>query len=334
MRFHGAFIVLAAALFQLWSCAGKTVQSLLPEGIPVEGSIQLESEALRVVFTDNRAYGDVHLARFNGIALLTHQGQDSTVFVPQYAGFNLEHIFGGDSLVPLFEPRDHLMQLFRSADNQVQLYQSTTPVSGVEVLTTFTLTGANYIDIEVNCLLHNPGFFKHGYAGLFWASYINAPQDPKIYFMGTETSRPEPHWIGAWSGEHGIESTHRSLSDDHELYFAPNFNATLANHYSTYHFSDPYYYGLFHQMVLAFLFQPDQQIRFSQSPTGGSLNFTLKPVPDQLTNPAWDFQWIIPDPQANRVYTLKSRLLYKPFMGPEDISREYQSWSPGISENK
>lgn len=332
MRSFGNSLALAVALFHLIACGAPGLQHLEPQGIPADSAIRIAKGDLRVVFTDNQAYGSTHFARFNGIAALAHKDQDSSVFVPQYAGFNLEHIFGGDSLVPLFEPRDHPMQLYRTADNQVQLYQSTTPVSGVEILTIFTLTEADYIDIEVKCLFHKPEFFKHGYAGLFWASYIDAPDDPRMYFLGTEEDNKEPRWIGAWSGEHGKESTHRQISDHRDWYYAPNFNATLANHYSNYRFVEPYFFGRFHNMVLAFLFDANQEIRFSQSPTGGSLHFTLIPEPGQLTNPAWDFQWIIPDPQPNKEYTLKTRMVYKRYMSPEDISREYQSWSPGISK--
>ena len=51
------------------------------------------------------------------------------------------------------------------------------------------------------------------------------------------------------------------------------FNATLANHYSTYHFSDPYYLWPFSPDGVAFLFQPDQQYGFFSISDGRIVDF-------------------------------------------------------------
>ncbi len=100
-------------------------------------------------------------------------------------------------------------------------------------------------------------------------------------------------------------------------FFASNFNVTLSNHFSDYKYSLPFYYGRFHNMVLAYLFDSSESevIRFSQSPTGGG-----------ATNPAWDFQFIIPQPEQGKEYSFRARIVYKPFISREDILEEYQSW--------
>jgi hypothetical protein len=71
-------------------------------------------------------------------------------------------------------------------------------------------------------------------------------------------------------------------------------------------------------MGLAFLFDSDQIIRFTQSPSGGGPH-----------NPAWDFQYIIPHPKTNREYSFKGRLVYKPVTDKEDIRQEYIHWKSG-----
>ena len=68
-------------------------------------------------------------------------------------------------------------------------------------------------------------------------------------------------------------------------------------------------------MTLAYLFDTDEVIRFSQSPTGGG-----------ETNPAWDFQYLIPEPKTDHIYSFNARMIYKPFISKEDIEQEYKNW--------
>ncbi len=307
---YTVFMLLLAA------CSHKEKQTLQPDGLIPTESVTLENGDLKVTFVDNEKLGDIHKAGYNGIAELFHSQQDSTIFVPFYAGFNLEHIFGGDSLAQLFEPRKHPMRLYQKNPDEVLLYQEATPLSGVESLTEFKLVEGHYIDITFRCMLHNPEFFKNNYAGFFWASYINKPPDKKIYFKRERTDLPTSPWVEAYSTKHGFESTHKSQDDTYDFFFADNFNARLASHFSDYRYSSPFYYGHFHNMVFAYLFESNEIIRFSQSPTGGG-----------ETNPAWDFQYIIPDPKPNKEYSFKVRLIYKPFQSAEDLESEYESWT-------
>ena len=100
------------------------------------------------------------------------------------------------------------------------------------------------------------------------------------------------------------------------VYLAPNFNATLASHFSEYRYDRPFYYGRFHNMVLAYMFRPETGIRFSQSPTGGG---------DR--NPAWDFQFIVPDFEVGREYSFQARIMYKEFAGQNDVLEEFEAWN-------
>jgi hypothetical protein len=310
------WLLLVIALFFLWSCSEKKTESLEPEGLESQNVLTIEKGLLKAVFVDNTAIPPVHKAGYNGIAQLFHADEDSALFVAEYAGFNLEHIFGGDSLHQLFEPRLHPMTLYRKREDEVLLHQRATPLSSVESLTSFKLTEPHYIDITFECILHDEAFFQHGYAGLFWASYIQNPADKKIYFKGVEEKSPgTASWMGAWSEQHGVKSTHRREEDHHDFFFAPDFNATLASNFSSLRFSEPYYYGRFGKMVLAYFFDSKEIIRFSQSPTGGG-----------ELNPAWDFQYLIPSPQPNKKYSFKARMMYKPYINDEEIDAEYHKW--------
>jgi hypothetical protein len=306
--------------FLMCGCSGGKTDTLKPERrYEAQSVLTIERGNLKGVFVDNTEVKPDHRAGYNGIAQLYHADQDSGIFVPEYAGFNLEHIFGGDSLNQLFEPRVNPMTLYRKTDSEVMLYQAPTPLSSVESLTSFKVVEPHYIDITFECLFHKDEFFGHDYAGLFWASYIERPDDKKIYFRGVPENQPSKNseWIAAWSDEHGVKSTHKSVSDQQEFFFSEDFNASLASHFSDYRYTDPFFFGRYKNMVLAFLFDSKEIIRFSQSPTGGG-----------ELNPAWDFQYLIPSPEKGKKYSFKVRMLYKPFISENDILEEYQKWKP------
>jgi len=307
--------LLIISILMNWGCAVKLPPALRPQNYQQGQTVVLNVGNLHAVFADNSAFGAIHGAGYNGLASLRHTAEDSTLFVPRYAGINLEHIFGGDSLEQLFEPRKYPMSLFKKSETSVILYQEPTPFSGVESVTEFTLVPPHYIDVTFKCLFHNTRFFKHDYAGLFWASYIDRPQDKKIYFIGRKEFEKTANWIEAYSDKHGVKSTHRSVGDNSKLFFADNFNASLPKNYSDYRFLEPYYFGRFRNMVFAYLFEPGNHIRFSQSPTGGG-----------PASPAWDFQFIISKPKTGKIYSFKLRAIYKTFISRENITAEYKKW--------
>lgn len=166
-------IILTLVIFSLVSWTGKRIISLEPTGYEQLKTITIENGDLKAVFIDNTELPPVHNAGYNGIAELYHSKQDSTLFKPSVAGFNLEHIFSGDSLVQFFEPRVNPMTLYKKSDTVVLLYQKKTPISGVESLTEFRMVGPCYIDVTFRCILHDVNYFSHDYAGFFWASYIS-----------------------------------------------------------------------------------------------------------------------------------------------------------------
>ncbi|MDD4108751.1 MAG: hypothetical protein PHH93_08535 [Prolixibacteraceae bacterium] len=297
------------------SCGRNEVRTLEPVGYEVFQTISLEAGDLKAVFVDNSEIPPGHRAGYNGITELYHSLQDSSIFVPAIAGFNLEHIFSGDSLVQFFEPRVNPMTLYKKDSKTVLLHQKTTPVSGVETLTEFELVDPHYIDVTFHCIIHDVDYFMHGYAGFFWASYINAPPDRNIYFKGVAEGSEGEGWVSAFSEVHGQESTHLKTDENYETFFAPDFRIVLANNYSGHRYTMPFYYGRFHNMALAFLFDSSEIIRFTQSPTGGG-----------KINPAWDFQYIIPDPEVEKEYSYRARLIYKPFISEKDIEEEYEMW--------
>jgi hypothetical protein len=60
-------------------------------------SVTLTAGDLTAVVGDNSAHGE-HLAGYNGVWSLRHVAGTRSIFVPAYAGLNLEHIITGEGL--------------------------------------------------------------------------------------------------------------------------------------------------------------------------------------------------------------------------------------------
>jgi len=65
-----------------------------------------------------------------------------------------------------------------------------------------------------------------------------------------------------------------------------------------------------HGMALVFMFRPKDQVRFSQSPSGGGTG-----------NPAWDFQALIPGYEVGKRYQLVMRAMHLPYQSPEQLEQ-------------
>lgn len=270
---------------------------------------------ITATFADNKAFGEYHHRRYNGIASLVHSASPGNLFVPSYAGFNLEHFFGGDYLKELFEPREYPMVLSSIDPQTVQLYQPPTPRSGVETTQTFRMVPPHSIDILVRIRFTDLSQFRHGYAGVFWASYIQQPENRTVSFWGKSLDDPTPRWIEAFSEVHGVQSTHLYAGDHFQPFYAADFNATLASHFSDYHYLEPFYFGRRGRMIFSVFFDRTEGLRFSQSPTGGG-----------NSNPAWDHHILIQNPKIGQEYGYRARIVYKPFVSNEDIRDEFTEW--------
>jgi hypothetical protein len=157
--------------------------------------------------------------------------------------------------------------------------------------------------------------FAHGYVGLFWASYINAPEDKSVYFRGGG------HWQQLCTQRHNDESTVRHRDDRFDVKFSPGLGDALYKNLSALRFDEPFYYGLFRKHVFLLMFDRAEGVRFTHSPSGGGENKEL-----QTTNPAWDFQYIIPRYEVNKEYTLRARVAYRERCDRAEVFREFEAW--------
>lgn len=284
----------------------------------------LSSASLRVVVADNQAYGPEHLSGYSGLAELA-VGDGPNLFVSAYSGLNFEHIFNGDEATydwHIFEPRRAAMELWRLAPTCLQLRQERTEHWPLATTITYTLAGSDAIDMTVLCRPQEDGWAKHGYLGVFFASYIHAPEDLAIHFIGR--SRPgkgdaAPRWIRHLSPRHGEAACHRSVGVTWDPPLDAGFKIPLAAGHSDLEYVYPFYYGVTHGKALIFLFERPRGVaetRLAQSPTGGGEG-----------NPAWDFVFLNRKCVKGETYRFRARLVVRDFRGADDVIGVYERWS-------
>jgi hypothetical protein len=70
------------------------------------------------------------------------------------------------------------------------------------------------------------------------------------------------------------------------------------------------------------MFRPGDRIRLTQSPSGGGNG-----------NPAWDFQFFVPDYQVDKLYRMVMRATYLPFESPEQIEKSTAAHREALSKD-
>jgi hypothetical protein len=283
---------------------------------------------LTAVIGDNAAH-DGHAAGYNGIHELIHRNEPATLFVPKVAGLNLEHIFDGDRDLRgrkdpklFFEPRHAPMTFKRLSADEAELHQPPTPQSKLESWTRFKLVAPHYIDFTFRCQA-TQHVFRHGYIGLFWANYINAPEDKSLYFRG------ERRWLQLCTQQHNNQSTVVYRDNRFDLTFIPSPEETLYKNLSPLTFDEPFFYGLFRRQLFLVMFDRSEGIRITHSPSGGGYDAAL-----QTTNPAWDFQFIIPAYDVLQEYSFRARVVYRGQCTRQEVVQEFTDWRKSQVQQK
>jgi hypothetical protein len=277
---------------------------------------------LTAVIGDNEAH-EGQRAGYNGVqSLVSRRHPSESLFVPGIAGLNLEHLLDGRDMPDrddYFEPRRQPMELEKVDKQSVMLHQSATPTLGVQSLAIYSLREPHYIDIDLRLVLRRDTLI-HDYLLAFYASYINAPEDRGIHFVGRGRDEPVGEaWLELNTPEHNTDSTVSHVEIEPEL---PNemSSDTLVYSYSDLAYIRPFFYGRWREMVFGLMFERGHDVRFTHSPTGGGPG-----------NPAWDFQWVIHQPEVGEEHRLRARVLFKPWESERDIWREFERWDPLLS---
>ncbi len=310
LRFYTACVVTAASL-------------AAQEGKPGVDYDVFRVSRLECVIGNNKA-AEGHRAGYNGVFRMTAPGVDASVFVPGIAGLNLEHYFDArprqSEATVFFEPRHAPMDFRRLSDTKAELRQPPTPAYGVESRTVFELREPYYLDVSYRAIPRREEY-TGAYLGIFWASYINGPQDKSLYFLQSGSTLAKPQWVQFATQTHGRDSTVLPAGDQRTEPAVTDEPPALFRNFSPLRYSEPFYYGRFGNMVLIYIFRPNPYLRFAHSPSGGG-----RSASGDDTNPAWDFQLVIPDPRPGKEYELEMRAVYKPWAGRADVLSEVRQW--------
>jgi hypothetical protein len=112
------------------------------------------------------------------------------------------------------------------------------------------------------------------------------------------------------------------VGDDFDLTLRRDFHGPSLRNLSPIRFDLPLCYGLFEEHVWLLMFDRPEGIRFTHSPYGGNLDHQRR-----TTNPAWGFQFVIPDYEVGRKYGFTARAVFRPRCSREEILDEYQRWN-------
>jgi len=290
-----------------------------------EHNARLQTEVLQAVIADNEAYGVEHRAGYNGVSELRFKsGDQKNLFVPLYAGLNFEHIFSGDAASfgwNIFEPRRAPMQLVRLSSNKVELRQEQTEHWPLRSRLVYEVKG-DAIDFTFFGTPLEDAWRKHRYIGVFFASYIQSPEDMSIQFIGR--SRPgrgdeRPRWIKHLPEKHGLAANHRPAGSKWDPPLDEGFNIDLVKGISDFEYLHPFYFGRSGEHVFVMMFERtgvEGELRFAQSPSGGGKG-----------NPAWDFVYFRRQYAVNREFSFRARAVYRKFASAEAVARLYEEWS-------
>jgi hypothetical protein len=241
--------------------------SSLTYTVPEAGWHLLRRGDVTAVVVDNRAVDSGmiadHRRGYSGIAMLAHRQRTENLFVPTYSGLNFEHIHDGTTQERdvLFEPRNAPMELRLINEHVVELYQPPTPFWKLESVLRYTLLEDGALEMMIECIPRE-ATYRHGYIGLFWASYIHHPESLDIHFRGrTAGSAAAPGWVRGVTPAHGILATHPAADDNRRFPHDDDFPLTLVFNRSKHVYTEPWYYGVSHGMAFVQMFRPEDLVR-------------------------------------------------------------------------
>lgn len=297
---------------------------------PKPHSVKLFNQHFSAVLHDNISNKKRQESGFNPLTFISNP--NSNIYRDDAVGLNFEHIMNGaakDADKCMFTPRKDSCFIRQYSDSSAAIiHKAKDSVWDIDSELKYTLNGPHYIDLEIKAVLRKD-HFPLGYVGFMWASYMNSAVDRRIFFIGNENGKKE--WIAFGEDtENGFEVGTVAYFECDSLQYEKETKTLNIIEDKHKKFVLPFYYGLTtcpgtegkqDTMVYIMMFDQKEPIRFAM------WNFFRndKGEPD-THSPAWDWQYVIREPELNKEYGYKARVVYKPFCGREDVVEEFNTW--------
>ena len=110
-----------------------------------------------------------------------------------------------------------------------------------------------------------------------------------------------------YTQEHDDESTVLAHGDDFKLSWQDGSRDALFRNFSRMRYARSFHYGHVEDLVCLLMFENGDGIRLTHSPRSGGCNNAFN-----TTNPAWDWQFIVPKYEVNKEYKYHARLALRP----------------------
>ncbi len=290
-------------------------------------TVALRAGVLKGIVADNVANAKGQGAGFHPLYYTAYP--KAPIFRPELVGLNFEHIFNGvaaDKDRCMFTPRKDPCILARHASRRASLrWDADSTAWRMDATLTYTLAEPNAIDIVFETTPRAP-MFPLGYCAMMWASYMNRTRERRIHFVG-----PDGWTTFGDDLDKGFETGTVACAGVPDLPYEEGAQTLNLIEHPTKKFTLPFYYGLIDgdndletrddTMAYIVMFDQTESIRFAL------WNFIpdANRLPDPHS-PAWDWQFVIRDPQPGTAYGYRARVLIKPFVSPDDVRREYDAW--------
>jgi hypothetical protein len=270
----------------------------------------------------------------SGLNPLFHSSYpEKAIFRTEFVGLNFEHIFNGAAAnrsLCMFTPRKDACGLVPLSPNSASLrWPADLSAWKIGCEMTYSLGDPSVVDMTFSAT-PTVDLFPLGYVAFMWASYMNRTRERRIHFRGRDGDREA--WISFGDDiEGGFETGAVSFVGVPALPCEEGAQTLNVLEHPTKEFLKPFYYGLIDgdndlqtaddTLAYIMMFDQSESIRFALwnfiKDEGGN---------SDAHSPAWDWQFVVRNPQVGRTYGYRARLVIKAFEGPEDVEREYEAW--------
>jgi hypothetical protein len=237
--------------------------------------------------------------------------------------FTLEHYIGVPTDEPGkigYEPTESPKTLERVDESECTLTYNPMPCSQVTCTINFKMVEPDIVDVIVAAQTSRADW-PLGSLSLFFATIVNAPLMTGVYMRATDIAAKGKKGDG-WLHFNGMaarigRTAHPEGVDHPELNRPPGKQGGYYYSDSSVRFSEPMFVGVMEDKALTVMFPP----RYREQ-----VRFTVNPVAPAFGGPAWDFFWVIDDPEPGKEYEIAFRSTLAPFAGLRSALATYEDY--------